>query len=53
MSERVAARELDLQSAFGIAVLHALREVVLDMQEHDRYFDRIRNARDNPPREDG
>lgn len=53
MSERVATRELDLQPAFGIAVLHALREVVLDMQEHDPYFDRIRNARDNPPREDG
>jgi hypothetical protein len=53
MSERVAARELDLQPAFGIAVLHALREVVLDMQDHDPYFDRIRNARDNPPGEDG
>lgn len=53
MTERVAARELDLQPAFGIAVLHALREVVLDMQDHDPYFDRIRNARDDPPREDG
>ena len=53
ISERVAARELDLQPAFGIAVLHALRAVVLDMQEHDPYFDRIRNARENPPREDG
>ena len=53
MSERVAARELDLQPAFGIAILHALQEVVLDMQEHDPYFDRIRNARDNPPGEDG
>ena len=53
MSERVAARELDLQPAFGIAILHALQEVVLNMQEHDPYFDRIRNARDNPPGEDG
>ena len=53
MSERIAACELDLQPAFGIAILHALQEVVLDMQEHDPYFDRIRNARDNPPGEDG
>jgi hypothetical protein len=53
MTERIAARELDLQPAFGIAVLHALREVVLDMRDHDPYFDRVRNARDNPPREDG
>lgn len=49
MSERVAARELDLQYAFAIAVLHALREVVLDMRTHDPYFDQIRNARDHPP----
>ena len=49
MSERVAARELDLQVAFAIAVLQALREVVLDMRAHDPYFDRIRNARDHPP----
>lgn len=44
MSERVAARELDLQVAFAIAVLHALREVVLDMRAHDPYFNQIRNA---------
>ena len=49
MAERVAARELDLQVAFAIAVLHALREVVLDMRAHDPYFGRIRNARDHPP----
>jgi predicted transcriptional regulator len=48
MSERVAARELDLQPAFGIAVLHALREVILDMQDHDPYFERIRSARESP-----
>lgn len=45
MSERVAARELDLQSAFAIAVLQALREVVLDMEEHDPYFEEIRDPR--------
>jgi hypothetical protein len=52
MSERVAARELDLQPAFAIAVLQALREVVLDMQDVDSYFEDIRNARDQPPTED-
>jgi len=49
MSERVAARELDLQQAFAIAVLHALRDVVQDMETVDPYFDDIRNARDQPP----
>lgn len=48
MTERLAARELDLHPAFGIAVLHALREVVLDMREHDPYFEQIRNARERP-----
>lgn len=46
MSERIAARELDLQHAFAIAVLHALRDVVLDMKAVDPYFEDIRNARD-------
>jgi hypothetical protein len=49
MSERVAARELGLQPAFAIAVLQALREIVLDMQTVDPYFDDIRNAREEPP----
>jgi hypothetical protein len=49
MSERVAARELDLQPAFAIAVLQALREIVLDMQTVDPYFDDIRSAREEPP----
>lgn len=49
MSERVAARELDLQHAFAIAVLQALRDVVLDMKTVDPYFDDIRNAREQPP----
>jgi len=48
MSERVAARELDLQSAFATAVLQALREVVLEMEGHDPYFEEIRNARETP-----
>jgi len=49
MSERVAARELDLQPAFAIAVLQALREVVLDMESVDPYFEDIRNASEQPP----
>jgi hypothetical protein len=53
MSERVAARELDLQPAFAIAVLHALQDVVLDMQTIDPYFEDIRSARDRPPETEG
>lgn len=49
MSERVAAREFDLQPAFAIAVLQALREVVLDMESVDPYFEDIRNASEQPP----
>ncbi|WP_434522218.1 DUF7437 domain-containing protein [Halorubrum sp. AS12] len=49
MSERVAARELDLQPAFAIAILQALREVVLDMESVDPYFEDIRSARERPP----
>ncbi|WP_186007746.1 DUF7437 domain-containing protein [Halanaeroarchaeum sulfurireducens] len=49
MSERVAARELDLQHAFAIGVLQALRDVVLDMKTVDPYFESIRNAREQPP----
>ncbi|MCL9815181.1 helix-turn-helix domain-containing protein [Natranaeroarchaeum aerophilus] len=48
MSERVAARELDFQQAFAIAVLQALRDVVLDMETVDPYFGEIRNAREQP-----
>jgi hypothetical protein len=48
ISERVAARELDLQYAFAIAVLQALRDVVLDMETVDPHFDEIRNAREQP-----
>ncbi|WP_339105890.1 transcriptional regulator TrmB [Haloterrigena salinisoli] len=48
MSERVAARELDLQQAFAIAALQALRDVVLDMKTVDPYFEEIRNAREQP-----
>jgi hypothetical protein len=49
MSERVAARELDLQHAFAVAVLQALRSVVRDMEPVDPYFDEIRDARTEPP----
>ncbi|WEL21952.1 helix-turn-helix domain-containing protein [Halorhabdus sp. BNX81] len=52
MSERVAARELDLQSAFATAVLQALREVVLDMQSVDPYFEAIPSAREQPTETD-
>jgi hypothetical protein len=51
MSERVAVRELGLQPAFGIAVLQSLREVVLEMEVYDPYFEQIRNAREDPPSE--
>ena len=49
ISERVAARELDLQYAFGVAVLQALRHVVHDMESVDPYFDDIQDAREHPP----
>lgn len=52
MSERIAGRELDLQHAFTIAVLQALRDVVLDMKTVDPYFEDIRNARDRPVAEE-
>ena len=53
MTERVAARELDLQPALGIAVLQALREVVEATREHDPYFDRIEDASDRNATADG
>jgi len=49
MSERVAARELDLQYAFCVAVLQALRDVVLEMESVDPYFEDIQDAREQPP----
>jgi len=52
MSERVAARELDLQPAFAIAVLQALRAVIRDMREVDPYFEEIMSAREHPPAEE-
>ncbi|ELY54976.1 transcriptional regulator, TrmB [Natronococcus amylolyticus DSM 10524] len=51
MSERVAARELGVQPAFGIAILQALRDVVLDMRAVDPYFEHVQNARAHPPAE--
>lgn len=49
MSERAAARELGLQQAFAVAVLQALREVVLDMQTDDPYFEEIPSPHKRPP----
>jgi hypothetical protein len=49
MSERVAARELDLQYAFGVAVLQALRDIVHEMESVDPYFEDIQDAREHPP----
>ena len=49
MSERIAARELDLQHAYAVAVLQALREVIHDMKTVDPYFSELPNAREQPP----
>ncbi len=49
LSERVGARKLDLQYAFAIAVLHALREIVLEMESTDPYIGKIRSQREQPP----
>ena len=49
MSERVAARELDLQYAFGVAVLQALRDVVHEMESVDPYFEDIQDACEQSP----
>ena len=49
MSECVAARELDLQYAFGVAVLQALRDVVHEMESVDPYFEDIQDAREQSP----
>ncbi|WP_049925342.1 DUF7437 domain-containing protein [Halopiger goleimassiliensis] len=46
MSERVAARELDLQYALGVAILHALRDVVVEMESVDPYLEDIQDARE-------
>ena len=48
MSERVAARELDVQQAFATAVLQALRAAIRDLYPVDLYLYAIQNARQNP-----
>jgi len=53
MSERVAARELDLQYAFGVAVLQALRDAVQEMESVDPHFEDIQDAHENPPATEG
>jgi DNA-binding transcriptional ArsR family regulator len=49
MSERIAARELDLHPVEGITALHALRDVIQEMQSVDPYFNEIGNAREENP----
>lgn len=49
MSERVAARELDLPSVVGMTIMIALEEVVTEMQDVDPYFESIRDASDEGP----
>jgi len=49
MSERVAARELDLRYAFGNAVLQALQDVVLKMESVDPHFEDMQDARELAP----
>lgn len=51
LSERVAARELDVQVAFGTATLHALRALLDETRAFDPYIDEIRDARVDPPTE--
>jgi DNA-binding transcriptional ArsR family regulator len=41
MTERVAARELDLPSVVGMTIMIALEEVVTEMQDVDPYFESI------------
>jgi hypothetical protein len=49
MSERLAARELDLQPAYAVAVLQALREVIHEMKAVDPSFEELQDARNQPP----
>lgn len=44
MSERVAARELDLPTVVGMTIMIALEDVVTEMQDVDPYFESIRDA---------
>jgi hypothetical protein len=45
LSERVAARELDVQMAFGIAALQALRSLLAETRAFDPYVDEIGRGR--------
>lgn len=46
MSERIAARELDLHPVEAITVLQALRPVVVEMRAADPYFGAVGDARE-------
>lgn len=46
MSERLAARELDLHPVEAITALQALRPVVREMRSVDPFFDAVGDARD-------
>jgi hypothetical protein len=52
LSERVATQELNLQHAFAIAVLQALREAVLKIKPVDPYFEQIPNPCERPPEDE-
>jgi hypothetical protein len=49
MSERVAARELDLPPVVGTTIMVALEEVLTEMQNIDPYFEGIRDASGEGP----
>ena len=49
MSERVAARELDLPAVVGMTIMIALEEIVTEMRDVDPYFESIRDASDEGP----
>jgi hypothetical protein len=53
MSERVAARELDLPSVVGMTIMIALEEVITEMQDVDPYFESIRDASEDGPQTSG
>lgn len=49
MTERIAARELNLPTVVGMTVMIALEEVVKEMQRVDPYFESIRDASEQRP----
>jgi len=49
MTERIAARELDLPTVVGMTIMIALEPVVTEMQDVDPYFESIRDASEDGP----